>query len=188
MIKKSLLLAAAVAALSLGSQAKADYVLTLSGLNPTTFTPAGGSTFTFAIPQVSQTGLDGFAQSFNVINVGLPTASGTGGGSVTLSESFTIVGTAGTPGSVSGTLTGTFTVTGSLSSFSGTIQGLTGTGFTVGSISYAQPSPGSQTGSPSSGNVSFVITPTAVPEPASMAMMGLGLASVGGLALRRRTK
>jgi hypothetical protein len=190
-MKNPFLLAATVAALSFAAQAKADYTLSLSNLSTPSFTtpaPGGGNTtFNFAIAATPQTGLDNLAQPFNVINVAEPTAAAGASGSTPLSVNFSIVGTAGTFGNVTGTLTGTFAVNGALSSFNGTanITGGVG-GFTVTGVSYTQPSVGSTIGGPTAGNISFVITPTGVPEPASVAMAGLGLASVGGLALRRR--
>lgn len=186
MMKKSVLLAATLAAMSFAGQTKADYILTLSNLTPTTFA-GGGTSFSFAIPQSPQPGFGTLTQPFNVINVAEPTGSANGTGSTTLSVDFNILGTAGTPGNVSGTLTGTFTIIGATSAFNGSITGLTGTGFTISQISYTQPSVGSTPLGPTSGNISFVVTPTAVPEPASVAMVGLGLAGLGGLALRRRS-
>jgi len=193
MMKRFATLAAlTVAALSFAGQANAAYTLTLSALNPTALN-ANGTQFVFAIPDpMPQTGT--IRQPFNVINVAEPAAVAAGSGSVTLSENFSIVGQdATTPGTVTGTLTGSFTVTGATSTFTNfSITNLGGTGgFTVTDISYAQPSVGSSTGSSNSGNISFVITPTAavvVPEPTSVAILGLGLAGLSVVSFFRRRR
>jgi hypothetical protein len=184
-------LAALVAAMlfAAGASSQAAYTLTASGLNPTSAT-FGGTTFNYtAINPAGQTG--SVASNFNVIDVAAssitaPPASDSG--SVTLSENFSLTGTSGTE---SFTLTGTFVLSsgstgGIVSSYVGTITNLTGSGYTVLFAGYAPPSPGSAGTGPTDGNVSITIIPTSVPEPASIAMLGLGLVSVGGLALRRR--
>ncbi|WP_435018785.1 PEP-CTERM sorting domain-containing protein [Tundrisphaera sp. TA3] len=187
MSKKSLFFAFAVTAFFSFGEAKADYQLTLSDPSVAQYTPLGGSTFTFATAAASQTVVAGFPQTFNVINVGLPNLSGSGSGTVTLSQNFTITGSGSTPGSLSGTLTGTFTVNGALSSFTGTVTNLTGAApLSIGTISYAPPSAGSQAGSVTAGNISFAISPNVVPEPASIAMVGLGLGTLGLVTARRR--
>jgi len=184
-------LAALVAAMlfAAGASSQAAYTLTASGLNPTTAV-FGGTTFNYtAINPAGQSG--SVASNFNVIDVAAssitaPPASDSG--SVTLSENFSLTGTSGTE---SFTLTGTFVLSsgstgGIVSSYVGTITNLTGSGYTVLFAGYAPPSPGSAGTGPTDGNVSITIIPTSVPEPASIAMLGLGLVSVGGLALRRR--
>lgn len=55
--------------------------------------------------------------------------------------------------------------------------------YTISAALYAQPT---VNGSP--GNISYTITETAVPEPASLGMMALGLGSAGFVAIRRRRR
>jgi len=183
-------LAALVAAMlfATGANSDASYTLTSMNLIPSSET-FGGTVFLYAPPTGPQSG--SVASNFNIIKVGVssttaPPASDSG--SVTLSESFTLTGT---PGTETFTLTGTFSLLsgstgGIVSTYGGTITNVTGSGYTVLFAGYAPPSPGAGTGGGTSGSISLTIIPTAVPEPASVAMLGLGLLSVGGVALRRR--
>jgi len=66
------------------------------------------------------------------------------------------------------------------------INVLAGGGFSISFAGYAPPTAGTPVTGLSNGAISILVTPNAVPEPASVAMLGLGLLSVGGVALRRR--
>lgn len=191
MIKRFASVAAIVAVLSFAGQANASYTLTLSGLNPLS-AGANGTSFVFAVPTSPQASVGDIAQPFNVINVTEPTASASGSGFVTLSENFSITGTGSQAGlgTTTGTITGTFNISGAFSTYGGTITNLVttgGSGFAVQYLSYTQPTAG-DSGTGTAGNVSIGVTPlSTVPEPASIAMLGLGLAGVGAYGLRRRS-
>jgi hypothetical protein len=173
-----------------GASSQAAYVLTELSLTPTSFT-SGLTSFTFA-PTAGGVQNGSAASNFNVIDVGVSsTQAGTPDtGSVTIVETFSLVGTTGTEFF---TLSGTLNLLsgsagGVVSTFSGTTTVTGGSGFTVGFSGYAPPSPGSGGTGGSTGNISILVIPVAatVPEPASAAMLGLGLISVGGFVLRRR--
>jgi len=53
---------------------------------------------------------------------------------------------------------------------------------------FGPPTIGSTLGTTPSGSIGGVFTPAAVPEPSSVAMLGLGLLGIGGLSLRRRLR
>jgi hypothetical protein len=123
-------------------------------------------------------------------------------GSFTFSETFTLTGTGTLVGlNETVTLSGTFNLTqgimgaiisnmGSGSSTTGSISVavVSGSGYGFSSFSYSQPTPSSSIGNPSSGdgNLSLTIIPAAVPEPASLAMFGIGMLGVGAVSFRRR--
>jgi hypothetical protein len=73
------------------------------------------------------------------------------------------------------------TFTASAPSFSVTVGTVT---YTLANLTYSAPT----VGAPNSGSIGALITSTAIPEPASLAMLGTGLVGVVGLGLRRSRK
>jgi len=144
----------------------------------------------------------------NIANVGIvPTTPNPGD---TFSVTYTDVVTITNPSP--GGATGTFTVTGTLSAtnvaltgglFSGTTQNVYsaptspvtisvgGATFTLvvsgtPNVGYATPTIGQPVGGAASGSLSASLVSSAIPEPASVIMVGLGLVGVAGFGLRRR--
>jgi hypothetical protein len=197
-------LAALVATMlfAVSASSQAGYQLVASAI---TATPAnatlGGTTFTFT-PSAGGTQTGATISNFNTIDVAVTSstlAPNSDSGTITISQTLTFtpatVGASGPAGFGTEvfTLSGTLTLvagnsTGIASTFSGTVTQVSGSGYTVSFAGYAPPSPGSSGTGGSTGNISILVQPNtvAVPEPASIAMLGLGLVSVGGLAFRRR--
>ena len=186
---------AVATALFVGTQADAGFIMTINSLtfNPisTTF---GGTTISL-IPSTTPQVFTGASNS-NVIDVAITSTNMSGTpdtGSFTFVESATLVGTG-----VSAGLTETFTLTGTFQLMAGSfgavlsnvtntsISIVSGSGFGVTYFGYAAPSPTTSGGALAGGNISLTIIPSAVPEPASVTMLGIGVAALGGLALRRR--
>jgi PEP-CTERM motif len=172
---------------SFAPSASANFTLVLDSLSVTP-NMVTGTTLSFAIPAGggTQTSTNDALQGFNILNVGEPTGSPTGSGSYFIMENFTLSGDGGLE---TGNFSGTITIMGEVPSItSGSINITSGAGdYVFGPSSFTPPSVGTNTGDPTAGNVSLEIgVPAAVPEPASLLMLGMGVVGAGAFELRRR--
>ena len=199
--RRALLLGAfaSIALLVAGSNARADYSFSTTSGGSVPFDTA--STLILTGQPASQ--VLNFTNQINTQDVEIATATAPQNlinATVPFTFTLNIVQTPGFQPSTAGT--GSVTVSGSIlvtrSDVGGEISSLVSmtvppltignTTYTFSTPSYAPPVVNSAPNGVGAGNLSILITPTIVPEPASLAMMGTGLAGVIGLALRRSRK
>jgi hypothetical protein len=177
--------------LAAGVSAKADYAYSTVTTPATTVLGIDGNTSTIGLGPISGSGLTGL-QNVALVGVADVVAGSGATGSVPFTTTVTITDPTG-----SGTITWGGTITFTRSDSSGETSTFTlstapnsltldGSTYTIGNLVYAQPTVNAQ--SEGAGRISGLVTVTAAPEPASIAMLGLGLVGVGGVSLRRRLR
>jgi hypothetical protein len=203
-LRRTLLLGAlaSVVLLATGSGARADYGYSTL---PSPLSQPFGTASSLAYSGSLSNGFPGSlpltgSTNINILNIQNNTSktSPTDSGVVPFSLTITIsqVGGQSNTGIISGTLNFTRNDLGGSQSTAGTISA---PDIIVGNIRYvfSSPTPGQPFGyaqptvngaAPGDGNISLTITPTAIPEPASLVLMGSGLVGVLGLGLRRMKK
>jgi len=189
--------------LATGSGARADYGYST---NPSPLTQPFGTGSTLTYSGVTSNGFPGSlpltgSTNINIVNItntSTKVAPPTDTGIVPFSVTITIsqVGGQSNTGIISGTLNFTRNDTGGSTSVP---NSLSAPDIIVGNVRYvfSTPTPGQLFGyapatvngaTQGDGNISLTITPTAIPEPASLVLMGSGLVGVLGLGLRRMKK
>ena len=178
MTKRSLLFAAAFAALTaFGSTANAAFTYATS--SSITGTPTGTSSPSFV--DTATTTVTGTAAIANVNVIVSGTASS--------AYNFTLNTTYIVNNTNAATLATVYTVN-TDGTFVAGAQTLTVLASAPAGFTFSSPkaTDGDNTGNTTAATSLRINQTAVVPEPASLAMVGLGLAGVGGLALRRRTK